>query len=327
MSRTVLVTGGAGYIGSHVCKALADSGDVAVCYDTLEKGHAWAVKWGPLERGDVGDASRLDEVFIRHRPAAVIHLAGYIEVGESVAQPERYLDNNVTRTDALIAAALRHDVEAFVFSSSCAVYGLPQTDLLAETHPIAPISPYAESKARVERALDAAAGQGLRAVSLRYFNATGSDAGGEIGEAHMPETHLLPLAADAVLGLGPTLTLLGADYPTPDGSCVRDFVHVTDLADAHLRAIAWLGRSAGGGRHDAFNLGSGSGYSVRQAVAETGRIAGRPVPHTVGPRRPGDSPKLVGDISKAVRELGWQPTRDLAAQIEDTLRWRRAMPR
>jgi UDP-glucose-4-epimerase GalE len=327
VSRAILVTGGAGYIGSHVCKALAQSGAVAVCYDTLEKGHAWAVKWGPLERGDVGNAARLDEVFARHRPAAVIHLAGYIEVGESVEQPERYIHNNATKTEVLIAAALRHDVKAFVFSSTCAVYGLPQTDLLAETHPIAPISPYADSKARVERALDGAAGHGLRAVSLRYFNATGSDAAGEIGEAHNPETHLLPLAADAVLGFGPKLTLLGADYPTPDGSCVRDFVHVTDLAEAHLKAIDWLGRAGGGGRHEAFNLGSGSGYSVKQAVTETGRIAGRSVPHAVGPRRPGDSPKLVGDISKAARELGWRPTRDLARQIEDTLRWRRAMPR
>ncbi len=327
MSRAILVTGGAGYIGSHVCKALADAGAVAVCYDTLEKGHEWAVKWGPLERGDIGDAARLDEVFARHRPAAVIHLAGYIEVGESVRQPERYLDNNAAKTEILIAAALRHDVEAFVFSSTCAVYGLPQTDLLAETHPIAPISPYAESKARVERALSEGAGAGLRAVSLRYFNAAGSDAGGEIGEAHNPETHLLPLAADAVLGFGPALALLGTDYPTPDGSCVRDFVHVTDLAEAHLKAIDWLHRAGGGGRHEAFNLGSGSGYSVRQAVAETGRIAGRSVPHTVGPRRAGDSPKLVGDISKAKRELGWRPMRDLATQIEDTLRWRRTMPR
>jgi UDP-glucose-4-epimerase GalE len=324
LSRTVLVTGGAGYIGSHVCKALAESGERPVSLDTLEKGHQWAVKWGVLERGDIGDAARLDELFARHRPRAVIHLAGYIEVGESVRQPERYLYNNVTKTDALIEAALRHGIEAFVFSSSCAVYGLPQTDLLAENHPLAPISPYAESKARVEQALTAAAARGLRAVSLRYFNAAGADPGGAIGEAHHPETHLTPLAVDAALGLGPPLTLLGADYPTPDGSCIRDFVHVDDLARAHLRAIDWLARHDG---HHAFNLGSGTGYSVRQVLAETARIAGRPVPHTVGPRRPGDSPKLVGDIAKARRELGWTPTRDLAAQIEDTLRWRRKMPR
>jgi UDP-glucose-4-epimerase GalE len=257
----------------------------------------------------------------------VIHLAGYIEVGESVKQPDRYLHNNAAKSDVLIDAALRHAVDILVFSSTCAVYGLPQTDLLTETHPIAPISPYAESKARVERALAAAAARGLRSAALRYFNAAGADADGAIGEAHHPETHLLPLAADAVLGLGPALTLLGTDYPTPDGSCIRDFVHVSDLADAHLRALDWLQCAPEGGLHEAFNLGSGAGYSVRQVIDETARIAGRTVPHAVGPRRPGDSPKLVGDISKARRELGWTPQRDLAVQIEDTLRWRRTMPR
>jgi UDP-glucose-4-epimerase GalE len=327
MTTTILVTGGAGYIGSHVCKALAEAGHRPVCFDTLEKGHEWAVRWGPLEQGDVGDARRLDEVFRRHRPNAVIHLAGYIEVGESVGQPERYLHNNATKSNVLIEASLRHGVDGLVFSSTCAVYGLPQTDLLAETHRIAPISPYAESKARVERALVAAAARGLRSAALRYFNAAGADADGAIGEAHHPETHLLPLAADAVLGLGPALTLLGTDYPTPDGSCIRDFVHVSDLADAHLRALDWLQRAPEGGLHEAFNLGSGAGYSVRQVIDETARIAGRAVPHTVGPRRPGDSPKLVGDTSKARRELGWTPQRDLAVQIEDTLRWRRKMPR
>jgi len=327
MSGAVLVAGGAGYIGSHVSKALAEAGYTPVCYDTLEKGHEWAVRWGPLERGDIGDAERLREVFAKYRPHGVVHLAGYIEVGESVQQPERYLYNNATKTDFLIAAALREGVEAFVFSSSCAVYGLPQSEYLAETHQIAPINPYADSKARVERALTTAAKLGLRSASLRYFNAAGADQGGEIGEAHKPETHLLPLAADAALGLGPSLTLLGDDYDTPDGSCVRDYVHVSDLADAHVRALGWLKRESAAGLHEPFNLGSGSGYSVKQAVAETARIAGRPVPHVVGPRRPGDSPKLVGDISKARRELGWQPSRDLATQIDDTLRWRRKMPR
>jgi len=327
MSQVVLVTGGAGYIGSHICKLLAESGAVPVCYDNLEKGNAWAVRWGPLERGDIGDAKRLEEVFRIHRPQAVIHLAGYIEVGESVRQPERYLYNNVTKTETLIAAAVRHGVEGFVFSSTCAVYGLPQTDLLGETHPISPISPYAESKALVEKALAVAGNSGLRSASMRYFNAAGADSGGEIGEAHSPETHLLPLAADAALSLGPELTLLGDDYETPDGSCIRDFVHVTDLADAHLRAIGWLKRQPAGGLHQSFNLGSGTGYSVMQVLAETGRIAGRKVPHKVGPRRPGDSPKLVGNIAHTERELGWKPTRNLASQIEDTLRWRGRMPR
>jgi UDP-glucose-4-epimerase GalE len=325
--NAVLVTGGAGYIGSHVCKALADSGLTPVCYDTLEKGHRWAVRWGPLEQGDIGDGARLDEAFSRHRPRAIVHLAGYIEVGESVREPERYLHNNSTKTAALIDAAMRHGVEAFVFSSTCAVYGLPQSELLSESHPIAPLSPYAESKARVEVALGKAASSGLRAASLRYFNAAGADAGGEIGEAHQPETHLLPLAVDAALGLAPPLTLLGTDYPTADGSCVRDFIHVSDLADAHVRALHWLKKQPAAGLHETFNLGSGSGFSVRQAIAETARISGRAVPHQVGPRRPGDSPRLVGDIAKSQRVLGWRPTRDLAAQIEDTLRWRMKMPR
>jgi UDP-glucose-4-epimerase GalE len=327
VSGAVLVAGGAGYIGSHVSKALAEAGFTPVCFDSLEKGHEWAVKWGPLERGDIGDSEQLDQVFARHRPSSIVHLAGYIEVGESVREPERYMLNNVTKTHALIDAALRHGVDAFVFSSSCAVYGLPQSDLLTETHRIAPLSPYAESKARVEQALEKAAAGGLRSASLRYFNAAGADQGGEIGEAHAPETHLLPLAADAALGLGPALTVLGADYPTSDGSCIRDFIHVSDLADAHVRALGWLKRRPADGIHESFNLGSGTGYSVRQAVAETARIAGCPVPHQVGPRRPGDSPKLVGDISKSARELGWRPIRDLATQIDDTLRWRRAMPR
>jgi UDP-glucose-4-epimerase GalE len=327
MSGAVLVTGGAGYIGSHVSKALAGSGFTPVCYDTLEKGHDWAVRWGPLERGDIGDRARLDEVFARHKPRAVVHLAGYIEVGESVREPEKYMHNNATKTEALIDAALRHAVDGFVFSSTCAVYGMPQAELLDETHPIAPLSPYAESKARVEASLAKAAEGGLRAASLRYFNAAGADGGGEIGEAHDPETHLLPLAVDAALGFGPPLTLLGMDYPTPDGSCIRDFVHVSDLADAHVRALGWLARQPAEGLHEPFNLGSGSGYSVRQAIAETERISGLTVPHTVGPRRPGDSPRLVGNIAKSRRVLGWQPSRGLAQQIEDTLRWRRKMPR
>jgi UDP-glucose-4-epimerase GalE len=327
MTTAILVTGGAGYIGSHICKALAEAGATPVCYDSLEKGHEWAVRWGPLEQGDIGDMARLDEVFRQHRPRAVIHLAGYIEVGESVLQPERYLHNNATKSGALIDAALRADVETFVFSSTCAIYGVPQTEYLDEGHRIAPINPYAQSKASVEAALDAAADKGLRAVSLRYFNAAGADSDGAIGEAHQPETHLLPLAADAALALGPELTLLGDDYDTPDGTCVRDFVHVTDLADAHLKALHWLRRTANGGLHESFNLGSGTGHSVKQVLAETARIVGRPVPRQVGPRRPGDSPMLVGDITKAARELDWRPSRDLATQIEDTLRWRRKMPR
>lgn len=327
MTQSILVTGGAGYIGSHICKALFNSGAVPICYDTLEKGHEWAVRWGPLERGDIGDEERLQEVFDRYGPQSVLHLAGYIEVGESVNHPDCYFENNSAKSMVLIEAARRNDVRAFVFSSTCAVYGNPMTDLLSETHPIAPLSPYAESKVRVEQALAKAADKGFKAASLRYFNAAGADPEGDIGEAHFPESHLLPLAVDAALGLGPPLTLHGTDYPTPDGSCVRDYVHVTDLAKAHLQALRWLLSKPGGGIHDAFNLGSGAGNSVKQVIEEAARGVGRDVPHSIGPRRPGDSPKLVGDITKAKRDLGWTPTRDLATQIDDTVRWRRKMPR
>jgi UDP-glucose-4-epimerase GalE len=327
LSGPVLVTGGAGYIGSHVCKALAEAGAQPICLDTLEKGHEWAVRWGPLERGDIGDAERVDEVFLRHRPRIVVHLAGYIEVGESMRHPARYLNNNAAKASILIAAALRHDVEAFVFSSTCAVYGVPQADFLSETHGIAPISPYAESKVRVERALDTAARSGLRSVSLRYFNAAGADEAGAIGEAHTPETHLLPLAVDAALSLRPSLVVHGCDYATEDGFCVRDFVHVSDLADAHLKAVLWLLRQTNGARHDVFNLGSGVGYSVKQAMECVRQLVGQPVPHVMGDRRPGDSPKLVGNIGEARTKLGWTPVRGIEAQIEDTLRWRRVMER
>ncbi|CAN5849012.1 UDP-glucose 4-epimerase GalE [soil metagenome] len=324
----VLVTGGAGYIGSHVCKALAEAGIEPICLDTLEKGHEWAVRWGCLAQGDVGDGRFVEEVFVRHKPQVVIHLAGYIGVGESVANPERYLVNNSAKSQVLISAALRHKIEAFVFSSTCAVYGLPQSSLLTEDHKIAPINPYAVSKASVERALQAAAWRGLRSASLRYFNATGADAGGEIGEAHEPETHLLPLAVDAALGLRGPLVVHGENYPTEDGSCVRDYVHVSDLAEAHLQAVQWLlQQKPGRGGHEVFNLGSGNGYSVKQIVECIGRTVGRPVPHVYGARRTGDSPFLVGSIAKAQRQLGWSPTRGLEMQIEDTVRWRRAMSR
>ena len=324
----VLVTGGAGYIGSHVCKALAEAGAQPLCLDTLEKGHEWAVRWGDLARGDIGDGRLVEEIFQRHKPQVVIHLAGYIEVGELVVNPERYLVNNSAKSRVLIGAAIRHKVEAFVFSSTCAVYGLPQSELLQEGHRIAPINPYASSKASVERALEAATWRGLRSVSLRYFNATGADAGGEIGEAHEPETHLLPLAVDAALGLRGALIIHGEDYPTQDGSCVRDFVHVSDLADAHLKRRC-SGRCANSPAAAAMTCSTwaparvtaSSRWSRRSAVPSADRCACLRV------RWPGDSSQLVGCIAKAQRDLGWTPLRGLETQIEDTVRWRRAMVR
>lgn len=323
MSRSVLVTGGAGFIGSQVCKTLAQAGIMPIAFDTLEKGHDWAVKWGPLERGDIGDRECLDDVFTRHKPEAVIHLAGYIEVGESMRDPERYRHNNIDNSLVLIDAAEAHGVGHFVFSSTCAVYSTPQRPLLDESHPFGPVSVYGKTKLEVEEALRAPERK-LRTVCLRYFNAAGADPDGEIGEAHNPETHLMPLAIDAMLGVGRALTLFGTDYDTPDGTCVRDYVHVADLADAHLRALDYVAK---GGSAPAFNLGSGHGYSVRQLVETTGRLGGQKVPHQMGPRRAGDPPKLVADTTLVRSELGWSPTRDLDAQIDDALRWRRKMPR
>ncbi len=323
MARSILVTGGAGFIGSQICKRLAAAGAIPVTYDTMEKGHDWAVKWGPLERGDIGDAARLAEVFARHQPEAIIHLAGYIEVGESMRDPDRYWHNNTAKTKILIECAEAHDVERFVFSSTCAVYGAPRTQQLAETHPFGPASVYGETKLAVEELLRAPPRR-LRSIALRYFNAAGADPDGEIGEAHDPESHLMPLAIDALLGLGKPLTVYGADYDTPDGTCVRDFVHVDDLADAHVRALDYL---ANGGTAAALNLGSGHGYSVRELIETTGRIAGTKVPHSIGARRAGDAAKLVCDTTLVQRELGWVPTHGLEAQIEHALRWRRQMPR
>ena len=349
-ASSVLVCGGAGYIGSHVCKALAANGFRPVVLDSLEKGHDWAVRWGPLVQGDVGDRALLETIFTAHAPRAVIHLAGYIEVGESVRNPTRFWDNNVERTRALIDAALAHRTEALLFSSTCAVYGTPRGPL-DERHPFAPESPYGETKLAVERLLARAALQGLRSVSLRYFNATGAEPDDGIGEAHDPETHLVPLTIQATLGLAPPLTIFGSDYDTPDGTCLRDYVHVTDIADAHVLALRRLLErqidlaglalphaagddrasllahgnigdvAAGDGCHLAFNLGSGTGYSVRQVVDTVGRVVGRAVPHAIGARRPGDPPRLVGTIAKAQRQLAWQPRRGLEQQIADAARW------
>jgi UDP-glucose-4-epimerase GalE len=323
MARSVLVTGGAGFIGSQVCKRLAAAGMVPVTLDTLEKGHAWAVKWGPLERGDIGDRARLTEVLSRHQPDAIIHLAGYIEVGESMRDPERYRLNNTIKTRTLIETAEDLGVERFVFSSTCAVYGTPRAPLLAESHPFGPVSVYGETKLAAEEELRAP-GRRLRGIALRYFNAAGADPDSEIGEAHEPESHLMPLAIDAVLGFGRALTVYGDDYDTPDGTGVRDFVHVDDLADAHVRALDYLGKES---RATALNLGSGRGYSVRELIETTGRIAGAKVPHSIGPRRPGDAARLVCDTTLVQRELGWLPAHGLETQIEHALRWRRKMPR
>jgi len=305
MSETVLVTGGAGYVGSHACKALAAAGYLPVVYDSLERGHRWAVKWGPLETGDILDADALKRAMARHKPAAVMHFAAYAFVGESVTAPGLYYRNNVMGTLTLLEAMRDAGIGTFVFSSTCATYGMPLTPLLGEDHPQAPINPYGASKLMVERMLaDYRTAYGLRYAALRYFNAAGADPDGEIGEVHDPETHLIPLALRAARGNGDPLTIFGNDYETDDGTCIRDYVHVCDLADAHIRALR---RLLDGDGMLALNLGTGTGVSVLRLVEAVESVTGRAVPHSFGPRRPGDPPVLVAANAKATATLGWAP--------------------
>ena len=303
MAKTVLVTGGAGYVGAHACKALAAAGYQPVVYDNLVHGHEQAVRWGPLERGELSDRLRLDEVFDRHRPDAVMHFAAFTAVGESVSDPGKYYRNNVAGSLALIEATAAHGVDRLVFSSTAATYGLPGRIPITEDAPNNPINPYGRSKLMIEQILfDFEAAHGLKSAIMRYFNAAGASPDGEIGECHDPETHLIPLALDAITGKGPELTVFGSDYPTPDGTCVRDYIHVSDLAEAHVAA---LDRLAGGGATRVYNLGTGSGVSVREILNAIEKVTGKAVPHCLGPRRPGDPPVLVSDPSRARAELGW----------------------
>jgi UDP-glucose-4-epimerase GalE len=291
----VLVTGGAGYIGSHACKALAEAGYLPVTFDNLSIGNRWAVRWGPLEIGDILDTNRVSEAFKKHKPVAVMHFAALALVGESMQEPSLYYRNNVTGTINLLDAARAHDVSAFVFSSTCATYGVPETVPIREDAPQRPVNPYGASKLMVERILaDYAMAYGIRYAALRYFNAAGADPDGAIGEARVVETHLIPLMLDAILGTRPPLVVMGTDYPTPDGTAVRDYIHVTDLADAHVAALRRLLDGEGAIRA---NLGTGAGYSVKEIVAAAEAITGRKVPLTYGPRRPGDPPSLVADVT------------------------------
>jgi len=317
----VLVTGGAGYIGSHACKALASAGYTPVTFDNLVYGHRRAVKWGPLETGDLEDSVRLNEVFEKYRPAAVMHFAAYAYVGESVQDPLKYYRNNFGGTLNLLQVMREHGVEQIVFSSTCATYGVPQTEFLSETHPQQPINPYGSSKLMIEQVLkDFDAAYGMRHVALRYFNAAGADPDGEIGEDHDPETHLIPLVLAALAGAEP-VTVFGDDYPTPDGTCIRDYIHVTDLADAHVLALKSLQQD---GASRVYNLGNGNGYSVQEVIESAKRITGREVPHRIGPRRPGDPPRLVADASLARHELGWQPRyADLDRIVRSAWDWSR----
>jgi len=315
----VLVTGGAGYIGSHACKALAAKGVEPVVYDNLSRGHREAVKWGPFEQGDIGDAARVRTVLERYRPAAVMHFAAYAYVGESNENPLLYYENNVAKAVVLLRTLQDFGALPFIFSSTCATYGMPKSLPIAEDHPQEPINPYGRSKLYVERMLaEADAAYGLRSVSLRYFNAAGCDPDGEIGETHDPEPHLIPRVLAAARDQTP-VHIFGDDYDTPDGTCIRDYVHVNDIVDAHLRALDYL---AAGGASCAINLANTRGYSVKEVIATAERVTGRSVPAKVMPRRPGDPPVLIGFAGKAKDVLGWTPKLpELATQIEHAWRW------
>lgn len=324
MSDKVIVTGGAGYIGSHACKALAQAGYTPVTYDNLSIGNRWAIRWGPLEVGDVSDSARLTEVFRKHRPVGVMHFAALALVGESVVEPSLYYRTNVGGAVAVMDAARAADVGGFVFSSTCAVYGSPPPGPITEATPRDPINPYGASKLMVERALtDYDAAYGFPHVALRYFNAAGADPDTEIGELRAIETHLFPLAIEAMLRRRPPLRILGDDYPTEDGTAVRDYIHVADLVEAHVRALEYL---LAGNASQTCNLGTGTGYSVREIVDAIARVAGTAVPTEMAPRRSGDPAALVADPSLSRQLFGTDLTR--RSQLDDivshALAWHRS---
>ena len=316
----VLVTGGAGYIGSHTCKALAAAGFTPVTYDNLVYGHESAVKWGPFERGDILDAARLADVIRKYQPKAVLHFAAYAYVGESVADPAKYYRNNVLGTLSLLESMRAEGIGQIVFSSSCAVYGVPESVPISESAHLNPINPYGASKVIAERMLaDYGAAYGLKSVALRYFNAAGADPGSEIGEDHDPETHLIPLALEAAIGARPDVTIYGNDYDTKDGTCIRDFVHVGDIAKAHVLALTKLQT---GPLRPAYNLGAGHGVSVREVIDTVGAITGREITVATGPRRVGDPPVLLADPRRANDELDWKPEYpDIGDMIESAWSW------
>ncbi len=321
----ILVCGGAGYIGSHAALALQRAGHRVTVLDNLSTGHAEAVRWGPLVQADLLNPESLDAAFTAEPVDAVMHFCALSLVGHSVREPYDYYRNNVTGSLNLLQAMRRHHVNQLVFSSTAAVFGHPQSALIDEQHPTQPINPYGASKWMVERILqDAAAAYGLNSVALRYFNAAGAAPDEGIGESHQPETHLIPNVLRGLLGTGPQLKVFGDDYPTRDGTCIRDYVHVLDLADAHLNALTYLASNPG---HHVFNLGNGEGFSVREVIAAAERVSGQAVPFAMESRREGDPAVLVASSERARKELAWAPSRASLDQIiGDAWAWHRAQP-
>lgn len=312
----ILVTGGAGYIGAHACKALAKAGYKPITYDNLVYGHPEAVRWGPLENGDICDREELERVMQKYHPSAVMHFAAYAYVGESVQHPAKYYRNNVAGTLSLLESMKRCSIDKIIFSSTCATYGMPAQIPITEQHPQNPINPYGRSKLIIEWILqDFAAAYGLKFVSLRYFNAAGADPDAEIGEDHHPETHLIPLVLDVALGHSDRVEIFGTDYDTPDGTCIRDYIHVSDLADAHVLALEYLDK---GGKSDVFNLGNGNGFSVREVITTAMKITGFNIRCLESERRPGDPSVLIGSSEKIRNNLGWKPSYNSLDTIIDT---------
>lgn len=323
MSKSVLVTGGAGYIGSHACKALKQAGYTPITVDNLSTGWEDAVKFGPFEKGDLLDRAWLDDVFARHKPVAVMHFAAFSQVGESMSDPAKYWRNNVVGSLTLIEAAVAAKCMNFVFSSTCATYGDQDNVVLDEDSVQLPINSYGASKKAIEDILaNFEQAFGLNAVIFRYFNVAGGDPEGEVGEFHQPETHLVPLLLDAISGKRDALTVFGTDYETPDGTCIRDYVHVCDLVDAHVLGLKWLEEGKGS---RVFNLGTGKGFSVREVIDFARRVTNMDVPIVEGARRPGDCTKLVSGSARAENELGWAPARsDLDNMIRDAWGWHKS---
>ncbi|TCP27355.1 UDP-glucose 4-epimerase GalE [Rhodovulum adriaticum] len=321
----VLVTGGAGYIGSHACKVLAAAGYTPVTYDNLSTGWQEAVQFGPFEQGDLMDRARLDAVFAQYAPVAVMHFAAFSQVGEAMTDPGKYWRNNVCGSLTLVEAAVAAGCLNMVFSSTCAVYGDQDGVTLDEDSAQAPLNAYGASKRAIEDMLrDFQASHGLKSVIFRYFNVAGADPDAQVGECHRPETHLIPVMLQALDGQRPALTVFGTDYDTPDGTCIRDYVHVMDLVAAHVQGVKWLQE---GRESRVFNLGSGTGYSVRQVIDACRAVTGRQVPHVEGPRRGGDAMRLVSGSVRAERDLGWRPERsDLETMIADAWRWHQRGP-
>ncbi len=314
---TIIVTGGAGYIGSHAVRALEAAGYRPVIVDDLSRGHASFCDGYDFHPVNVLDSEALHAVFSEHKPVAVMHFAAFIEVAESVQKPDLYMKNNVEGVRCVLSAMKQAGTEHLIFSSTAAVYGqVDQAEALAENLPLRPINPYGESKLAAERLIEAA--DHVRSVRLRYFNAAGASDSGAIGEAHFPETHLVPLVLQAALGMRESISIFGSDYPTRDGSCVRDYIHVEDLADAHVKALEYL---MNGGNSDVFNLGSSAGYSVKEIIAKAEEVVGHGFEVHAALRRTGDPPTLIASHDKITRVLGWTPRHDLDSILKSAYDW------